>query len=87
MNDNETSIRIKRLRYRSWHRGCKETDLVLGEFCDAHITTLNEADLTAFEQLLEEDDAEIWDWLTGKAVPPKQDYEPLLEQLRNARSK
>ena len=60
---------MKRLHYRSWHRGCKETDLVLGAFADRHLPTLSPELLALYEALLEEDDADIWAWLTGKNAP------------------
>lgn len=74
---------LKRLRYRSWHRGCKETDLVLGRFCDRMLETMNEAQLTLFETLLDEDDADIWNWLTEKTPCPKPQYLALLAELRH----
>ena len=33
----EIAIRRKRLRYRAWHRGTKEMDLILGPFADANV--------------------------------------------------
>ncbi len=73
---------LKRLTYRSWHRGCKETDLVLGTYCAQKIETLDDAKLALFEAFLDEDDAEIWAWLTEKTPCPKAEYEPLLAELR-----
>lgn len=73
---------LKRLTYRSLHRGCKETDLVLGTYCTRHADTMGEEDLALFEALLDEDDAEIWAWLTEKTPCPKAEYEPLLSRLR-----
>ncbi len=73
---------LKRLTYRSWHRGCKETDIILGNYCDAHLASLDAAELTRYEAFLDEDDAEIWNWLTHKTPCPKPEYEPLLAQLR-----
>lgn len=77
--------RIRRMRYRSWHRGCKETDIILGNFCDHHIDGLDDQALDIFEALLDEDDDHIWRWLTHKENSPKAEYEPLLEQLRGFR--
>lgn len=74
---------LKRLRYRSWHRGCKETDLVLGTFCDQQVTGMSEAELTRYEALLDEDDADIWNWLTDKEACPKAEYAPLLAELKS----
>jgi antitoxin CptB len=73
---------LKRLTYRSWHRGCKETDLVLGTFCTRHVADMNDAELACFEAFLDEDDAEIWAWLTNKTPCPNATYAPLLERLR-----
>lgn len=67
-------IRRKRLRFRSWHRGTKETDLILGRFANHHVDELDEADLDLFEELLERNDPEIFDWVTGREpVPPEMD--------------
>ena len=32
--------RKKRLRYRAWHRGTKESDFILGSFADARKSTI-----------------------------------------------
>lgn len=77
MND----IRLKRLIYRSWHRGCKETDLVLGRFADHGLASLPPAMLEVYEALLDENDADIWNWLTGKTATPEE-YELLLAMLQ-----
>lgn len=73
---------LKRLSYRSWHRGCKETDLVLGNYCAQRISSLDDEKLQLFEAFLDEDDAEIWAWLTEKTPCPNPAYEPLLAELR-----
>ncbi len=75
--------RIKRLRYRSWHRGCKETDLILGQFSESGLDRLDPPLLQVYERLLDEDDADIWDWISGKTPPPAQ-YAVLLELLKSA---
>lgn len=73
---------LKRLTYRSWHRGCKETDLILGTYCARRLEALDAPQLALFEALLDEDDAEIWAWLTGKTSCPKPEYAPLLDEMR-----
>ncbi len=74
---------LKRLRYRSWHRGCKETDLILGRFADEKLAGLAPALLPAYEKLLDENDADIWDWISGKAAPVE--YGELLALLAGIR--
>lgn len=72
--------RLKRLRFRSWHRGWKETDLILGQFADARLESLTDAELTAYEQLLDLDDDVIWGWIVGKEQPP-QEFAALIAML------
>lgn len=68
----EQESRLKRLKFRSWHRGWKETDLILGSFADARLPHLSESQLATYEQLLEKDDDVIWRWVIGKEVPPAE---------------
>jgi len=79
MNDD---VRLKRLKYRSIHRGCKETDLVFGQFAESGLSALPPAQLDAYERLLDEDDANIWDWLTEKSSPDNVQYQQLIKLLR-----
>src|SRR5690606_22226433 len=65
---------LKRLTYRSNHRGCKETDLVLGTYGRSAIADASDTELQLFEALLDEDDADIWNWLTEKTPFPKPEY-------------
>lgn len=76
-NDNK----IRRLIYRSWHRGCKETDEALGAFARDCISSLPAHELAAYERLLEEDDWDIWNWLTGKAEPGPA-YNALIHKMK-----
>lgn len=67
-------IRRKRLRFRSWHRGTKEADVILGRFANLHLEEFDAADLDLFEQLLERSDPEIFDWASGRVpLPPELD--------------
>lgn len=62
--------RRKRLLFRSWHRGTRESDLILGRFAEACLTRLDSAQLDRYEALLECSDADIFDWVAGRAPPP-----------------
>ncbi len=74
---------LSRLRYRSHHRGCKETDLVLGHYCNQRLDTMSDAELALWERFLDEDDADIWNWLTEKTPCPQAEYDALLSQMRS----
>ncbi|CAM3208106.1 FAD assembly factor SdhE [Sphingomonas antarctica] len=62
--------RLKRLRFRAWHRGTREADLLIGGFFDARAAGWNEGELDWFETLLEEQDVDIIMWAMGSAPPP-----------------
>lgn len=70
---------LKRLHYRSAHRGNKEMDIVFGRFTDKGLERLEPEMLALFEALLDENDVDIWNWLTGQDAPEK--YLPLLDML------
>jgi antitoxin CptB len=63
-------VRLKRLRIRSWRRGTKEMDLILGSFCDAELSHLPEAEISLYEDLLSENDHDLYQWVTGQAPAP-----------------
>lgn len=67
--DHET--RLKRTRFRAWHRGTREADYLIGGFFDACHADWDADALAWFEALLEEQDADIIGWAMGTiAVPP-----------------
>jgi antitoxin CptB len=63
-------IRRKQLRFRSWHRGTREADLLLGSFADAHLAGFDESELDSYESLLDCPDADLLDWIAGRTAPP-----------------
>ena len=68
------SPRRRRLLFRSWHRGTREADLIMGRFADVHIAGLNDAELDQFEHLLDALETDLLAWLTGgMTVPPDHD--------------
>jgi antitoxin CptB len=66
------AIRRKRLLFRSWHRGTREADLILGSFAEANLARFDEARLARYEALLEVPDADLFDWIAGRAAPPPE---------------
>jgi antitoxin CptB len=60
----------KKMLYQSWHRGCKETDVVLGPFAEAFLPQCSDEELDAFTVLLDENDWDIWHWLTNAGTAP-----------------
>ena len=63
-------VRIKRLSMRSWRRGMREMDLILGPFADANLARMTAAELELYDQLLSENDQDLYSWVTGQAKCP-----------------
>jgi antitoxin CptB len=75
--------RRRRLLFRSWHRGIREMDLVLGRFADAEIAKLSDADLDEYETWLEIPDQKIYSWVNGSQAAPVEVDTPLFRRLRS----
>ncbi len=69
MTLKDSDTRRKRLIFRSWHRGTREMDLILGRFADAHVPGFSDDELDQFEALLGESDPDLYDWITGQKFP------------------
>lgn len=76
------SARRRKALFRAWHRGMRETDLLLGTFADREIATLDDADLARFEALLNQTDADVLNWVTGKTAIPAEFDTAMFERLR-----
>lgn len=89
VNDNEVpagedrvrDLRLRRARYRAWHRGTKEADLIVGGYYDRHHGAWDDAALGWFERLLEEQDVDIMAWAFGTTQPPARLDGPLMQAL------
>jgi antitoxin CptB len=73
--------RRRRLLFRSWHRGIREMDLIMGRFADAHIGALNDAELDEYERLIEMPDPDLLNWVTGASPPPPSHDTALFRRL------
>ena len=67
---SSSEIRRKRLLFRSWHRGTREMDLILGRFADANLAAMDRGQLDRYGRLLENSDPDIYNWLVGQGAPP-----------------
>lgn len=78
----DIAIRRKRLRYRAWHRGTREMDLVLGPFADAHFEQFGAVELDRIETLMDEEDTDLLKWVMGQEpVPADADAELIAELI------
>jgi len=72
--------RLKRLKMRSWRRGMKEMDLILGPFSDVGLARLSPTDLDLYEDMLDENDQELYRWFSGQITAPTR-FISLVEHL------
>ena len=79
------SIKVvrKMLSIRSWRRGTKELDLILGQFSDKNLTELQMSELNLYEKFLSNDDYLIYNWLFGKEDSPKI-FKSLIKRIQES---
>ena len=77
---------LRRLSIRSWRRGMKEMDLILGPWSDAHLSTLEAAEIAAYESLLQENDQDLYAWISGVEDAPATHAELIDRIGRHARA-
>lgn len=78
MND----ARLKRIRFRAWHRGTREADYMIGCFFDRYGASWGEDELVWFEELIEEQDVDILAWALGTQTVPENFTGPLMDALK-----
>ena len=66
-----SETRIKRMKMRSMRRGIKEMDLILTAYADRNLASMDEAGLDNYDALLHENDQDLYQWVTGQALPPE----------------
>ena len=73
--------KIKRLHMRSMRRGIKEMDLILSAYAGAALGQMSDAALALYDQMLNENDHDLYQWVTGQAQEPAI-YADLMGQIR-----
>ena len=74
--------RLRRLRYRAWHRGTREADLMIGGFFDQRHAGWGEAELAWYEAFLEEQDVDIMAWAIGAQPVPDRWQGEMMTDLK-----
>ena len=78
----DLDVRRRRLRFRAWHRGTREMDLLMGRFADSEVGKLPVSEVEQLEQLLEAPDRDVYSWLTGELELPGNYDTPVFRRLR-----
>ena len=76
-------VRRRKLLFRAWRRGVRETDLIVGRFADARIGTLDEPALDDFERLIEVPNSDLYAWVSGESDIPANYDTAVLRQLKS----
>ena len=75
--------RIKRLIYRSNYTGTKETDILLGTFARRNLEGFDDAQLDAYEALIENSDPDLYMWISGRKPVPEAWSGPIMHLLQD----
>lgn len=70
-----------RLEWRC-RRGIKEMDIICQRFLEQAYPGLPEEQQALFDQILDESDLDILDWVLGRSNPARQEYESLVTIFR-----
>ena len=81
MTLEELDNRRKRLIFRSWHRGTREMDLIMGTFAENNVPSMDTAALDFYEELLHTPDPDVYDWISGHKPVPANMMNPVIEKL------
>ena len=81
--DEAREVRLRRLRMRSWRRGTKEMDLILGPYADERLAGMGGPTLDLYEALLAEADGDLYAWVSEREAPPAR-YGVLIDAIREA---
>lgn len=81
MNLEHVENKRKRLIFRSWHRGTREMDLIMGSFADNYVKNFSVAELDLYEDILSYSDPDLYNWISGREDVPANYVNPVMEKL------
>jgi len=73
---------LRALKYRAWHRGTREADMMIGGFFEAHHQQWGSHERALFAALLMETDVDIMAWAIGTQEAPERYHGPMLDALQ-----
>jgi len=81
--DKALEYRRKKLKFRAWHRGTKEMDLILGRYADEHLAQMSSLEMDMFSDLLMQADDELYTWVSGAKPVPEQFDNDIMKTLKS----
>ena len=79
--EKNTEIIRKKILFRSWHRGTKEMDLVLGTYADNNLSSMSYDELIHFQGFLNLSDPDLYKWLISKEKAFPEEFRDLIEDI------
>jgi antitoxin CptB len=79
--ENNISIKRKQLIFRSWHRGTREVDLLLGKFADQHMPGFDGGQLMLYDRFLNNSDPDIFNWISKQEPVPSAEDNEVVQML------
>ena len=79
--EKNTEIIRKKILFRSWHRGTKEMDLILGTYADNNLSNMSYDELMHFQSFLNLTDPDLYKWLISEEKNFPEEYKDLIEDI------
>ncbi len=73
----------ERVKWRT-RRGLLELDIFFTRFNAAHLDSLSDLELQTLLELLETDDIELWNWVSGREECPVVEWKGLVDMIHKA---
>jgi antitoxin CptB len=80
-NSEKLELRRRKLKFRAWHRGTREMDLIVGRFAEAALAGMGEAEIAELEALLEVPDPDLFAWIAEQTAVPANYDTPVYRRL------
>jgi antitoxin CptB len=80
--DDALAVRRRKIKFRSWHRGMREMDLIMGRFADAFVDAMGPEELDEYERLMEMPDPDLFACVLAEGPPAADLDSAMLRRLR-----
>jgi antitoxin CptB len=80
-----SDVQINRLRWRC-RRGMRELDQLLSWYLEERYPRVDDINKAAFRDLLEQQDPELWSWLSGRDKPHDPHWKGIVDEIRSRTS-
>ena len=81
--NNVAAKGFNKLRWRC-RRGMRELDAILARYIDSLEGGLTAIEENTLSRLLDSEDDELWDWLSGKQLCPHSELTQIIDVIRSA---